>query len=143
VAEAGAGAGGRKARSAISTDAGDAAGPLNGSRVAVLLCGYGEVEDNDDLADYNARSLELLVSKSIKFPDVTIPFLSRRLAKRAREEYERANRFTSPHNAIFERQRTGIEGALRERYGDSVRVFRAFNFCDGDLPEQVLPAPRR
>jgi len=116
--------------------------PLDGARVAVLLCGYGEVEDNDELADYNARSLELLVSKSIKFPDVTIPFLSRRLAKRAREEYERANRFTSPHNAIFERQRSGIEEALRDRYGDRVAVYKAFNFCDGDLPEQVLPRIR-
>lgn len=62
-------------------------------RVAVLLCGYGEVEDNDELAEYNARSLQLLVSKSIKFPDVMIPFLSQRLARRARAEYERANRF--------------------------------------------------
>ena len=62
-------------------------GPANdgrdhaGARVAVLLCGYGEVESNDDLVEYNAKSLRLLVSKSVKFPDVTVPFLSRRLAK--------------------------------------------------------------
>jgi ferrochelatase len=48
----------------------------------------------------------------------------------------------SPHNAIFERQRGGIERALRERFGDRVEVFTAFNFCDGFLPEQVLPRIR-
>ena len=67
-----------------------------GERVAVLLCGYGEVEDNDDLADYNRLGLELLVSKSIRFPDRVVPLLSRRLARKARAEYERANRFISP-----------------------------------------------
>jgi ferrochelatase len=114
----------------------------DGERVAVLLCGYGEVEDNEELADYNARSLQLLVSKSIKFPDVAIPYLSRRLAKRARAEYERANDFISPHNAIFERQRAGIAEALHSRYGDRVEVWKAFNFCEGYLPEQVLPEIR-
>ena len=38
-------------------------------KVAVLLCGYGEVEHCDDFAEYNERSFWLLVSKSIKFPD--------------------------------------------------------------------------
>ena len=84
----------------------------DGERVAVLLCGYGEVESNEDLAEYNAKSLRLLVSKSVPIPDVAVPFLSRRLARKAREEYERANRFVSPHNAIFERQRAGIAAAL-------------------------------
>ena len=123
-------------------------GPANdrrdhaGARVAVLLCGYGEVESNDDLVEYNAKSLRLLVSKSVKFPDMTVPFLSRRIAKKARAEYERANQFVSPHNAIFERQRAGIAEALRERYGDRVEVFMAFNFCEGYLPEDVLPKIR-
>ena len=114
----------------------------DGARVAVLLCGYGEVENNDDLVEYNAKSLRLLVSKSVKIPDMTVPFLSRRIAKKARAEYERANQFVSPHNAIFERQRAGIAEALRERYGDRVEVFMAFNFCDGYLPEDVLPKIR-
>ncbi len=116
--------------------------PPSGARVAVLLCGYGEVEDNDDLVEYNAKSLRLLVSKSVRFPDVTVPFLSRRIAKKARAEYERANHFISPHNAIFERQRVGIAAALAERYGDRVEVFMAFNFCEGYLPEDVLPRIR-
>ncbi len=114
----------------------------DGARVAVLLCGYGEVEDNADLAAYNALSLRLLVSKSVRIPDRVVPLMSRRLARKARAEYERANRFVSPHNAIFERQRAGLQLALRERYGDRVEVFTALNFCDGYLPEQVLPAIR-
>ncbi|HYO42705.1 MAG TPA: ferrochelatase [Candidatus Limnocylindrales bacterium] len=116
--------------------------PAEGGRVAVLLCGYGEVEHNEDLAEYNALSLRLLVSKSVRLPDRAVPFLSRRLAKKARAEYERANRFVSPHNAIFQRQRDGIAAALEERYGDRVEVFTALNFCDGFLPEQVLPGIR-
>jgi protoporphyrin/coproporphyrin ferrochelatase len=122
------------------TDA--ASGASEGAPVAVLLAGYGEVEDNDELAAYNALSLRLLVSKSVRLPDRFVPFLSRRLARKAREEYERANRFISPHNAIFERQRAAIAAALRERYGDRVEVFSALNFCDGLLPEQVLPRIR-
>jgi ferrochelatase len=111
-------------------------------RVAVMLCGYGEVEDNADLVEYNAKSLRLLVSKSVRLPERMVPILSRRIARRAKAEYERANRFVSPHNAIFERQRAGLQLALRERYGDRVEVFTALNFCDGFLPEQVLPQIR-
>ena len=121
---------------------GESEGRPGGERVAVLLCGYGEVEDNDDLAEYNAKSLRLLVSKSVRLPEAVVPFLSRRLARRARAEYERANRFISPHNAIFERQRLGIAAALRQRYDERVEVFTALNFCDGYLPEQVLPVIR-
>ena len=58
------------------------------ARVAVLVCGYGEVEHNDQLAEYNRRSLDLLVSKSLRIPARALPFLSRRLARRARAEYE-------------------------------------------------------
>ena len=112
------------------------------ARVAVLVCGYGEVEDNDELVEYNRRSIDLLVSKSLKVPARAVPFLSRRLAKRARAEYERANHFVSPHNAIFQRQRAGIGEALEERFGDRVGTFTAFNFCDGYLPEEVLPVIR-
>jgi len=52
-----------------------------GDRVAVLLCGYGEVEHYDEFAEYNERSFKLLVAKSIKFPDFSIPYLSRRLER--------------------------------------------------------------
>jgi ferrochelatase len=46
--------------------------------------------------------------------------------------------FISPHNAIFERQRQGIETSLKEKWGDRLKVYKAFNFCAPYLPEQVL-----
>ena len=109
-----------------------------GEKVAVLLCGYGEVEEYDEFADYNERSFRLLVSKSIKFPDFSIPFLSRRLERAQKKEWHAANHYHSPHNDIFERQRTGIEKELQATYGDDVAVFKAFNFVPPYLPEQVL-----
>ncbi len=113
-----------------------------GNKVAVLLCGYGEVGEYEEFADYNERAFRLLVSKSIKFPDFSIPFLSRRLERAQRKEWHTANHYHSPHNAIFERQRTGIENELQDRYGDDVAVFKAFNFVPPYLPEQVLPEIR-
>ena len=107
-------------------------------RVAVLLTGYGEVEDYDEFTEYNERSFRLLVSKSIKFPDFAIPFLLRRLERQQRKEWHAANHYHSPHNDIFERQRAGIESNLRGRYGDSVSVYKTFNFVEPYLPEQVL-----
>jgi ferrochelatase len=108
------------------------------SRVAVLLCGYGEVEDYDDFQDYNEKSFRLLVAKSIKFPDFSIPWLSRRLERSQRKEWHAANHYHSPHNDIFERQRAGIAKSLKETYGDDVAVFKAYNFVEPFLPEQVL-----
>ena len=109
-----------------------------GERVAVLLTGYGEVEDYDEFTEYNERSFRLLVSKSIKFPDFTIPYLSRLLERQQRKEWHDANHYHSPHNDIFERQRAGIEANLKGRYGDSVSVYKTFNFVEPYLPEQVL-----
>lgn len=109
-----------------------------GEKVAVLLCGYGEVDDYDEFAEYNERSFKLLVSKSIKFPDFSIPFLSRRLERSQKKEWHAANHYHSPHNDIFERQREGIEKNLRDVYGDDVGVFKAFNFVPPYLPDQVL-----
>ena len=107
-------------------------------KVAVLLCGYGEVDEYDEFAEYNERSFRLLVAKSIKFPDFSIPFLSRRLERSQRKEWHAANHYHSPHNDIFERQRAGIEEALRAEYGTEVSVFKAFNFVPPFLPEDVL-----
>jgi ferrochelatase len=107
-------------------------------RVAVLLTGYGEVEDYDDFAEYNERSFRLLVSKSIKFPDFSIPWLSRRLERSQKKEWHAANHYHSPHNDIFERQRAGIAEHLAARYGDDVKVYKTYNFVEPFLPEQVL-----
>ena len=109
-----------------------------GERVAVLLTGYGEVEHYDEFAEYNERSFRLLVSKSIKFPDFAIPFLSRRLERQQRKEWHAANHYHSPHNDIFERQRAGIETHLKAAYGDDVAVYKTYNFVEPFLPDQVL-----
>lgn len=109
-------------------------------RVAVLLGGYGEVEHDHEHEDYNERSLRLLVSKSIKFPEPVIPLMARLLGRRVRREWAREDHYHSPHNDIFERQRAGIERHLHARFGEeAVRVFTALNFCDGAMPNQVLP----
>ena len=107
-------------------------------RVAVLLTGYGEVEHYDEFAEYNERSFRLLVSKSIKFPDFSIPWLSRRLERAQKKEWHAANHYHSPHNDIFERQRAGIAKHLEAKYGDEVKVFKTYNFVEPFLPEQVL-----
>ena len=109
-----------------------------GDKVAVLLCGYGEVEHYDEFAEYNERSFKLLVSKSIKFPDFSIPFLSRRLERAQKKEWHAANHYHSPHNDIFEAQREGIDRHLNDIYGNDVAVFKAFNFVPPFLPHQVL-----
>ena len=111
---------------------------MENSKVAVLLCGYGEVDEYDEFTEYNERSFRLLVSKSIKFPDFSIPFLSRRLERQQRKEWHAANHYHSPHNEIFERQRAGLEVELQKRFGEDVAVFKAFNFVPPFLPEDVL-----
>jgi ferrochelatase len=106
--------------------------------VAVLIAGYGEIEDYADLDGYNERSVRLLVSKSVKFPEPVIPRLTRLLSWRTEREWRKAGDFTSPHNEIFEAQRAGIERHLRQRFGDRVGVFKSYNFSEPFLPEQVL-----
>lgn len=109
------------------------------SRVAVLLTGYGEVEDYENFADYNRQALDLLTTKFAPIPKWLTPTLSWYLANSDRQEWEEeSDRFISPHNEIFERQRAGIERSLQQKWGDRVEVFKAFNFCKPFLPEQVL-----
>lgn len=108
-------------------------------RVAVLLTGYGEVEDYDNFASYNRQALDLLTTKFAPIPEWLTPLMSRYLANSDRQEWEEEHdHFISPHNKIFEQQRAGIETALQDRWGDQVQAFKAFNFCEPFLPEQVL-----
>ncbi len=108
-------------------------------RVAVLLMGYGEVESYDDFANYNEQALNLLTAKFAPVPTWVYPPLAKLLAAFDLHEWSHQHgNFVSPHNAIFERQRSGIEQALQNRWGDRVQVFKAFNFCQPHLPEQVL-----
>lgn len=109
------------------------------NRVAVLLMGYGEVESYDDFANYNEQALQLLTAKFAPVPTWVYPPLARVLAAFDLHEWgHQHGNFISPHNAIFEAQRAGIETHLQQRWGDRVKVFKAFNFCQPFLPHQVL-----
>jgi ferrochelatase len=109
------------------------------SRVAVLLMGYGEVESYEDFANYNEQALNLLTAKFAPVPTWIYPPLAKLLAMFDLHEWQHQHdHFISPHNAIFERQRAGIEARLKEKWGDRIKVFKAFNFCAPFLPEQVL-----
>ncbi|MCG9891898.1 MAG: ferrochelatase [Thermosynechococcaceae cyanobacterium MS004] len=108
-------------------------------RVAVLLMGYGEVEKYEDFANYNEQALNLLTAKFAPVPAWIYPPLAKLLALFDRHEWGHTHHnFVSPHNAIFERQRAGIETELQATWGDRVQVFKAFNFCAPFLPSQVL-----
>lgn len=108
-------------------------------RVAVLLMGYGEVERYEDFANYNEQALNLLTAKFAPVPTWIYPPLAKLLAMLDLHEWgHRHDNFVSPHNAIFEKQRAGIEQHLQARWGDQVQVFKAFNFCQPFLPHQVL-----
>ncbi|MEZ2250259.1 ferrochelatase [Microcoleus sp.] len=114
--------------------------PENSDRVAVLLMGYGEVESYDDFANYNEQALNLLTAKFAPVPTWIYPPLAKILAIFDLHEWSHQHgQFVSPHNAIFEQQRAGIEKNLQEKWGDKVKVFKAFNFCAPFLPEQVIP----
>ncbi|MEO0013521.1 MAG: hypothetical protein RLZZ535_1910 [Cyanobacteriota bacterium] len=109
------------------------------NRVAVLLMGYGEVESYADFANYNEQALNLLTAKFAPVPTWIYPAIAKLLAIFDLHEWSHQhNNFISPHNAIFEEQRVGIEKELKETWGDKVAVFKAFNFCAPHLPEQVL-----
>jgi ferrochelatase len=109
------------------------------SKVAVLLMGYGEVESYEDFANYNEQALNLLTAKFAPVPTWVYPPLAKLLAVFDLHEWSHQHdNFISPHNAIFEQQRAGIEANLKERWGDRIKVFKAFNFCKPFLPEQVL-----
>lgn len=109
------------------------------NRVAVLLMGYGEVESYEDFANYNEQALNLLTAKFAPVPTWIYPPLAKILALFDRHEWDHQHdHFISPHNAIFEQQRAGIEKHLQDKWGDRVQVFKAFNFCAPFLPDQVL-----
>lgn len=125
--------------SPASSDPSAPADNASNDRVAVLLMGYGEVESYDDFANYNEQALHLLTAKFAPVPTWLYPPFAKLLALFDLHEWSHQHdQFISPHNAIFERQRVGVEAALQEQWGDRVQVFKAFNFCAPFLPHQVL-----
>lgn len=113
----------------------------NQQRVAVLLVGYGEVKDYDKLEIYNKQSLKLLTAKFITLPAWIYTLAANLVAQFNRYEY-RIHNFTSPHNDIFERQRLGISKYLKQRWGNNIQVFKAFNSGDNFLLKSVLEEVR-
>lgn len=111
---------------------------LEKPRVAVLLVGYGEVEDYQNFAAYNEMALRLLTAKFLRIPAFAYRLLGKVLAGSDQREWSGQDNFQSPHNAVFEAQRAGLAQQLQERFGDQVQVFKAYNFCEPHLPEQVL-----
>lgn len=108
-------------------------------RVAVLLMGYGEVESYEDFANYNEQALNLLTAKFAPVPTWVYPPLAKLLAMFDLHEWgHQHNNFISPHNKIFEQQRAGIEKHLKEKWGESIKVFKIYNFCAPFLAQQVL-----
>ncbi len=108
-------------------------------KVAVLLMGYGEVESYEDFANYNEEALNLLTAKFAPVPTWIYPPLAKILAMFDLHEWSHQHgNFISPHNQIFERQRHNIAHCLHDKWGDRVKVFKAFNFCRPHLPSQVL-----
>ncbi|MBR8829969.1 MAG: Ferrochelatase [Chroococcopsis gigantea SAG 12.99] len=111
----------------------------NSDGIAVLLMGYGEVESYEDFANYNEQALNLLTAKFAPVPTWVYPPLAKLLAMFDLHEWQHQHHdFISPHNHIFEHQREGIENNLQARWGERVKVFKAFNFCQPFLPHQVL-----
>jgi protoporphyrin/coproporphyrin ferrochelatase len=103
------------------------------------LMGYGEVESYEDFANYNEQALNLLTAKFAPVPTWVYPPLAKLLAMFDLHEWNHQHdHFISPHNEIFEKQRSGLEKSLKERWGDRVEVFKAFNFCKPFLPDQVI-----
>ncbi len=110
-----------------------------GDEIAVLLMGYGEVESYEDFANYNEQALNLLTAKFAPVPTWIYPPLAKLLAVFDLHEWQHQHHdFISPHNHIFEHQREGIENNLQARWGERVKVFKAFNFCQPFLPHQIL-----
>nr|WP_242578119.1 ferrochelatase [Chroococcus sp. FPU101] len=108
-------------------------------KIAVLLMGYGEVESYEDFANYNEQALNLLTAKFAPVPHWIYPPLAKLLAMFDLHEWQHQHHdFISPHNHIFEHQREGIEKNLQAKWGERVKVFKAFNFCAPYLPSQVL-----
>jgi ferrochelatase len=110
----------------------------NSKRVAVLLTGYGGVQDYQDFTEYNKRASEYIAAKFAPIPASLYPLVARILAVRDLFKWGyKHDHFTSPQNDVFEQQRAGIEQHLQERWGDAVQIFSAFYFCE-PFVEQVV-----
>lgn len=107
-------------------------------RVAVLLAGYGEVETYRDLSKYNQAATKYIASQFIPIPEWLYPAAGWMLGLQDLYKFGiKHNHFISPENAMFEKQRFGIERYLQMQWSDRVEVFTGFYFCQPFVQEVV------
>ncbi len=99
-------------------------------RVAVLLTGYGEVQSYRDLSRYNQAATKYIAAQFVAIPEWLYPLAGWLLALQDLYNFGvKHDHFMSPENAMFEKQRLGIEAQLQDRWGSQVQVFKGFYFC--------------
>ncbi len=109
-----------------------------GDRTAVLLTGYGEVESYRDLSQYNQAATKYIASQFVPIPKCLYPATGLILAIQDWYKFGvKHDHFISPENAMFEKQRFGIEKYLQIEWGDYVQVFKGFYFCKPFVQEVV------
>ncbi|WP_373536785.1 ferrochelatase [Microcoleus sp.] len=111
---------------------------LQENRVAVLLAGYGEVESYRDLSRYNQAATKYIAAQFVSIPDWLYPLAGWFLTLQDLYNFGvKHDRFMSPENKIFEKQRLGIEEELQDKWGNRVKVFKGFYFCQPFVQEVV------
>ncbi|MEG4999013.1 ferrochelatase [Microcoleus sp. B4-D4] len=111
---------------------------LQENRVAVLLAGYGEVESYRDLSRYNQAATKYIAAQFVSIPDWLYPLAGWFLTLQDLYNFGvKHDRFMSPENKIFEKQRLGIEEELQDKWGNRVQVFKGFYFCQPFVQEVV------
>lgn len=112
--------------------------PNANNRVAVLLAGYGEVESYRDLSSYNQAATKYIAAQFVSIPEWLYPLAGWLLTLQDLYNFGvKHDRFMSPENEIFEKQRLGIEEQLQDRWGNRVQVFKGFYFCQPFVQEVV------
>jgi protoporphyrin/coproporphyrin ferrochelatase len=107
-------------------------------RVAVLLAGYGEVETYRDLSKYNQAATKYIASQFVPIPEWLYPTAGWLLGLQDWYNFGvKHHHFISPENAMFEKQRFGIERYLQMDWGDRIQVFTGFYFCQPFVQEVV------
>lgn len=116
----------------------DSEASLQVDRVAVLLAGYGEVQSYRDLSRYNQAATKYIAAQFVPIPEWLYPLAGKLLALQDLYNFGvKHDRFMSPENEIFEKQRLGIESQLQDQWGNRVQVFKGFYFCQPFVQEVV------
>jgi protoporphyrin/coproporphyrin ferrochelatase len=110
----------------------------DGTSIAVLLAGYGEVQSYRDLSSYNRAATKYIAAQFVSIPEWLYPLAGWLLSLQDRYNFGvKHHHFMSPENEMFEKQRLGIEAQLQDRWGNRVQVFKGFYFCKPFVQEVV------